>query len=375
LTTIYRQSADSLSVADAKRLIALALPREPAVRLWKSPSEQIEPEWLDDGGFSLARIDATFSGACAELNITPRHRYEPTRKDYIGPGLQDAIYTVTHEEFSRFAGLYGMMIEIAAGEASPPATQAEIRHHRDDIAKCDELAPLAAPAYVRIKSPEYIRLREMLIDWDAYRFRDSFTLYEVACLLNRMDPRAVLDEAHRAIRMRGGVAADVLNNPAATVEMLHLNPADFYAPPVGYALVRLKRAAGSKLGVFVKAERLPALADMLGNPYPPELERETTAPATAKIAPTEAPEKKRERLLNWWDVAGSFMVETLRAGQYATAKELDAALRAGAGAPESPFDKGEGQNRHSLFVRDIAQPLMLKTIQNNWQKLRNAAKN
>ena len=89
-----------------------------------------------------------------------------------------------------------------AGQSAIRETQAQIHHHIDDEAKFDELTRLAEPAYVRIKSPDYIRLREMLIDWGAYRFRDSFTLYEVACLLSRMEPRSVLDEAHLAIRMR-----------------------------------------------------------------------------------------------------------------------------------------------------------------------------
>lgn len=110
------------------------------------------------------------------------------------------------------------------------------------------------------------------IDWAAYRFRDGFTLFEVACLLHRLDPRAVSDDAHHAIRRRGGTAAEVLKNPAATAEMLHLNPAAFFMPPVGDTLERLKRAAGSRLGLSVNGDKARELAAMLGLPYPPELE-------------------------------------------------------------------------------------------------------
>jgi len=85
-------------------------------------------------------------------------------------------------------------------------------------------------------------------------------------------------------------------------------------------------------------------------------------------------EQQAQGRRSWREVAWPYMVAKLCDGQYATAKELDAALRAGAGVPESPFDKGEGQNRGSLFVREIGRPLMLKTIQNNWQKLREAAR-
>jgi len=99
-----------------------------------------------------------------------------------------------------------------------------------------------------------------------------------------------------------------------------------------------------------------------------------TAPSKASpIAPEPAGGPVAHRR-NWWDVASPYMVATLRAGQYATAKELSSALTAGAGKPDSPFDKGEGQNRGSLFVREIGKPLSLKTIRNNWQKLRGAAR-
>jgi len=98
----------------------------------------------------------------------------------------------------------------------------------------------------------------------------------------------------------------------------------------------------------------------------------------APVATTEAQagseKQQAQGRRGWREVAWPYMVAKLCDGQYATAKELDAALRAGAGVPESPFDKGEGQNRGSLFVREIGRPLMLKTIQNNWQKLREAAR-
>ena len=124
------------------------------------------------------------------------------------------------------------------------------------------------------------------IDWGAYSMRDGFTLFELACLLHRLEPRAALDDAHEAIHRRGGVAAEVLRDPAAAAEMLHMKPAEFFAPPVGDTLERLKRAAGSRLGLTVNADRARALAAMLGVPYPPELQR--GAPA-ASPTPETAP--------------------------------------------------------------------------------------
>lgn len=75
----------------------------------------------------------------------------------------------------------------------------------------------------------------------------------------------------------------------------------------------------------------------------------------------------------WWEISSAYIVEVMQAGQYATAKELYRALEAKAG-PNAPFDKGTGASRGSLFVREIAQPLSLKTVQNNWPALRELAK-
>jgi hypothetical protein len=75
----------------------------------------------------------------------------------------------------------------------------------------------------------------------------------------------------------------------------------------------------------------------------------------------------------WLDVSTTYIVEVMRGGQYPTCKELYRALEAKAG-PDSPFDKGAGDNRDSLFVRDIAQSLSLKTVQNEWRTLRELAR-
>jgi len=72
----------------------------------------------------------------------------------------------------------------------------------------------------------------------------------------------------------------------------------------------------------------------------------------------------------WWDIASPFMANTLRQQRCTTAKALFNTLGNTAGQPDSPFDKGEGPHRGSLIVREISQPLSLKTVQNNWQKLR-----
>lgn len=105
---------------------------------------------------------------------------------------------------------------------------------------------------------------------------------------------------------------------------------------------------------------------------------ETPAPAVAEAqlqagavveAPASEPPKRRR---TWWSVASPYVVEMMRAGQYTTAKQLFNELEKTAG-PNSPFDKGEGAQRGSLFVRDIDRALALKTLRNRWPELVAAA--
>ena len=84
---------------------------------------------------------------------------------------------------------------------------------------------------------------------------------------------------------------------------------------------------------------------------------------------TEALPRKRAPRRTWFDVTGSYLVETYKAGQYATTKDFYKALVNKAG-PNSPFDKGIGANSHNLFVRDIGKPLTLKTLENKMPVIR-----
>ena len=97
-------------------------------------------------------------------------------------------------------------------------------------------------------------------------------------------------------------------------------------------------------------------------------------PVEARTEPQAAPVvNTKAKPRTWWEITSAYIVEVMQAGQYATAKELYRALEAKAG-PNAPFDKGTGASRGSLFVREIAQPLSLKTVQNNWPALRELAK-
>lgn len=97
-------------------------------------------------------------------------------------------------------------------------------------------------------------------------------------------------------------------------------------------------------------------------------------PAQEQTAATSAPvvADSGKKLPAWLDVTGNYIAGIMKDGQIVNAKLLYRALEAKAG-PESPFDKGTGQNRGSLYVRKIAAPVSLKTMQNNWSKIRSLA--
>lgn len=80
--------------------------------------------------------------------------------------------------------------------------------------------------------------------------------------------------------------------------------------------------------------------------------------------------KAKHRTL--WDVVTPYILDVIRNGQYANGKQLFNGLEKKVG-PESPFERGTGDNRSSLFVREISQTMALKTLQTRWPTLRDEA--
>ena len=125
-------------------------------------------------------------------------------------------------------------------------------------------------------------------------------------------------------------------------------------------------------GIVVEVEATAQVEQV--QPEPPPAPAQPQAAPNATCSASNAPEvKPKAKRRTWWDVSSAYIVEVMQAGQYATAKELYRVLERKAG-PDSPFDKGAGANLGSLFVREIAQPVSMKTIQNNWDALRELAK-
>jgi len=88
----------------------------------------------------------------------------------------------------------------------------------------------------------------------------------------------------------------------------------------------------------------------------------------------EAPAASKAKRRTWMDVCGPYFNLTLGRGQYTTGKKFYAALMATAGTEGSPFAKGTGDNRGSLFIVETKRPLPEKTITTNWRRIREGCK-
>ena len=108
-----------------------------------------------------------------------------------------------------------------------------------------------------------------------------------------------------------------------------------------------------------------------------ERERYAAAPAEVEAAPGQQPvplgadsqadaAKEGAGVRTLREEIMPYMKRVFIAGQYGTAKEFYKALMSSAGHVDSPFDRGEGANRGSLFVRALHKPLALKTVQNHY---------
>lgn len=96
-----------------------------------------------------------------------------------------------------------------------------------------------------------------------------------------------------------------------------------------------------------------------------------TGPAQDAITPVPevAARKQRRKRPTWRDVALPYVVDVFRAGNFTTAKALYVAIEKKAG-PDSPFERGSGDNRAKLVVRELSKSVSMKTIQNAWDDIK-----
>lgn len=88
------------------------------------------------------------------------------------------------------------------------------------------------------------------------------------------------------------------------------------------------------------------------------------------LSPGSKAPGKRTKRHTWRDVSFNYLVKTYQEGQYSSAKAFYKAIESKAGADDSPFDKGKGQDAGRLFVRAIGKTIGQKTIENAWPDIR-----
>lgn len=125
MTTIYRKSASRLTIAEAKRLVCEAVPKEPAVDFFVAPDGSIKVELNHEANTAAPFINADFLDACGKLGINPRMTHRPVIAGYTGDGYQDVMYSITHDEFVRYADLHGVTVNVGEAPSVGQAHQPE----------------------------------------------------------------------------------------------------------------------------------------------------------------------------------------------------------------------------------------------------------
>ena len=133
MPTIRKTNSNRISIADAKRLILEAAPLEPMGHVYAQLDEHgnidedapIDVRFVQNTNTFEMGIDRDFLDACNQLNIHPRNKYRPAFTDYSGDCKQDDYYTITHDEFERYAGLHDMRVVVNPSPTAAPDTDAQ----------------------------------------------------------------------------------------------------------------------------------------------------------------------------------------------------------------------------------------------------------
>ena len=158
MPTIYRATNEQVTIADAKRSIIEALPRERAVDVWVPVNDKGEAcgdpmaRLEESASIYASFIDADFASHCEKLSIQPRMMYRPVLRDYTGQG-QDLFYVLHHDEFAKLAAEFGINVVVGAPPAGAELAPAVVA-----------LAPASAPT-----------ANEPPVDRDDRRYREFKT--------------------------------------------------------------------------------------------------------------------------------------------------------------------------------------------------------
>ena len=173
VTTIYRENADRLSVADAKRLILETLPPEKSAEIYARVDENGDIDF--EGPVELREvhgvqiyagfIDRDFLSMCEQLSIQPRMKYRPMFTGYSWKSsVDDTLYTITHNEFVRLAELFGLLVVTGKARESELPAVPTIAEAGFPSAEAEAWIGLVAPA--KTPAPIVSRInRELETSW------------------------------------------------------------------------------------------------------------------------------------------------------------------------------------------------------------------
>ena len=123
MLTIYKADEGRISVADAKRLIVDASPKEAMVDIYIRVDEQGTPvpgAHFEARESSVARhalmIDRDFPATMAELGIEPRLTWRLPIKGYRG-AEDDEWYVISHDEFVSLAKHHDLLVAVGEPRA------------------------------------------------------------------------------------------------------------------------------------------------------------------------------------------------------------------------------------------------------------------
>lgn len=183
MPTIFRASAERLTVAEAKQLILGALPPEHGGgRIFGSAGPDGEPVWDFESLALVAAaeahapyLDRDFLDLCKSLGFEPHMMYSPAIAGYSGSPAHDNSYMLTHAQLVKLAESYSLEVKIDAKEAS----RKELVPAQSDVVGSDaspehwkmRVQAEAADMFVRLRksgaNPTVYSILDDLVRWCA----------------------------------------------------------------------------------------------------------------------------------------------------------------------------------------------------------------
>jgi hypothetical protein len=121
MSVIHLPDAARVSVAEAKRLLSDAFPREDVVDVYIDAGGEYHCERNANANPQAFYLEHDFADTCEQLGIKPRFKWRPLLTGYRGP-QDDELYVITRDELAALAEFFG--IAAAIPDPAPALEQA-----------------------------------------------------------------------------------------------------------------------------------------------------------------------------------------------------------------------------------------------------------